>query len=43
VTDRMWMNLDYLDAAAMTAFVDKQAAYYAAYYVDIAGKIGIRK
>jgi hypothetical protein len=39
VTDRMWMNLDYLDAAAMTAFVEKQAAYY----VDMAGKIGIRK
>jgi tripartite-type tricarboxylate transporter receptor subunit TctC len=39
VTDRMWMNLDYLDAAAMTAFVDKQAAYY----VDMASKIGIRK
>jgi tripartite-type tricarboxylate transporter receptor subunit TctC len=39
VTDRMWMNLDYLDAAGMTAFVEKQAAYY----VDMAGKIGIRK
>jgi tripartite-type tricarboxylate transporter receptor subunit TctC len=39
VTDRLWINLDYLDAAAMTAFVEKQAAYY----VDMAGKIGIRK
>ena len=38
-TDRLWINLDYLDAAAMTAFVEKQAAYY----VDMAGKIGIRK
>jgi tripartite-type tricarboxylate transporter receptor subunit TctC len=38
-TDRLWMNLDYLDAAAMTAFVEKQAAYY----LDMAGKIGIRK
>jgi tripartite-type tricarboxylate transporter receptor subunit TctC len=38
-TDRMWMNLDYMDAAAMTAFVEKQAAYY----VEMAGKIGIRK
>jgi tripartite-type tricarboxylate transporter receptor subunit TctC len=38
-TDRLWMNLDYLDGAAMTAFVEKQAAYY----VDMAGKIGIRK
>jgi tripartite-type tricarboxylate transporter receptor subunit TctC len=38
-TDRLWMNLDYLDAAGMTAFVEKQTAYY----VDMAGKIGIRK
>lgn len=38
-TDRLWMKLDYLDASAMTAFVEKQAAYY----VDMAGKIGIRK
>src|SRR5262245_695630 len=37
--DRLWMNLDYLDAAGMTAFVDEQTAYY----VNIAGKIGIRK
>jgi len=39
VTDRLWMNLDYLDAAAMTAFVAKQADYY----TDMAAKIGIRK
>ncbi len=39
VTDRLWMNLDYLDAAGMTAFVEKQAAYYS----DIAARIGIRK
>jgi hypothetical protein len=39
VADRMWMNLDYLGAAEMTAFAAKQAAYY----VDVAGKIGIRK
>ena len=38
-TDRLWMNVDYLDAAEMTAFVEKQTAYY----TDIAGKIGIRK
>lgn len=37
--DRLWMNLDYLNAAEMTAFVEKLAAYY----TDIAGKIGIRK
>ena len=37
--DRLWMNLDYLNATEMTAFVEKQAAYY----TDIAGKIGIRK
>jgi len=37
--DRQWMNLDYLNAGEMTAFVEKQAAYY----TDIAGKIGIRK
>src|SRR5262245_3292962 len=36
---RLWMNLDYLNGGEMTAFVDKQAAYY----TDIAGKIGIRK
>lgn len=39
VAERMWMHADYLDAAAMTAFVEKQGAYY----VDMAGKIGIRK
>ncbi len=38
-TDRLWMTLDYLDAAATKAFVEKQAAYYA----ELAGKIGIRK
>ena len=38
-TDRLWMNLDYLNAAEMTAFVEKQAAYY----TDVADKIGIRK
>ncbi|MGH2627845.1 MAG: tripartite tricarboxylate transporter substrate binding protein [Anaerolineales bacterium] len=38
-TDRLWMNLDYLTAAEMTAFVKEQAAYY----TDLAGKIGIRK
>ena len=38
-TDRLWMNLDYLNAADMTAFVDKQAAYY----TDMAGRIGVRK
>jgi tripartite-type tricarboxylate transporter receptor subunit TctC len=38
-TDRLWMNLDYLNAAEMTAFVEKQAVYY----TDIAAKIGIRK
>jgi len=37
--DRLWMNLDYLNATEMTTFVEKQAAYY----TDIAGKIGIRK
>src|SRR5574341_721888 len=26
--DRQWMNLDYLNAGEMTAFVEKQAAYY---------------
>ena len=38
-TDRLWMNLDYLNAAEMTAFVDKQATYY----LEVAAKIGIRK
>lgn len=38
-TDRLWMNIDYLNAADQTAFVEKQAAYY----VDMATKIGIRK
>ena len=37
--DRLWMNLDHLNAADMTAFVEKQAAYY----TEVAGKIGIRK
>jgi tripartite-type tricarboxylate transporter receptor subunit TctC len=37
--DRLWMNLDHLGAADMTAFAEKQAAYY----VDMAGRIGIRK
>jgi tripartite-type tricarboxylate transporter receptor subunit TctC len=39
VADRLWMNVDHLGAAEMKAFVEKQAAYY----VDVAGKIGIRK
>jgi tripartite-type tricarboxylate transporter receptor subunit TctC len=38
-TDRLWMNVDYLSASEMTAFVEKQAAYY----TDMAGRIGIRK
>jgi tripartite-type tricarboxylate transporter receptor subunit TctC len=38
-TDRLWMNLDPLNAAEMTAFVEKQAAYY----TDVAAKIGIRR
>jgi tripartite-type tricarboxylate transporter receptor subunit TctC len=38
-TDRLWINLDFLNAAEMTAFVEKQAAYY----TDVATKIGIRK
>jgi tripartite-type tricarboxylate transporter receptor subunit TctC len=38
-TDRLWINLDHLNAADMTSFVEKQAAYY----VDTATKIGIRK
>ena len=38
-TDRLWINLDYLNAADMTAFVETQAAYY----TDVAAKIGIRK
>ncbi|MGH7334594.1 MAG: hypothetical protein ACREKS_17990 [Candidatus Rokuibacteriota bacterium] len=38
-TDRLWINLDYINAADMTAFVENQAAYY----TDMAGKIGIRK
>jgi tripartite-type tricarboxylate transporter receptor subunit TctC len=38
-TDRLWMNLDFLNAAEMTSFVEKQAAYY----TDVATKIGIRK
>jgi tripartite-type tricarboxylate transporter receptor subunit TctC len=39
VTDRLWMNLDPLSAAEMKAFVERQAAYY----TEMAGKIGIRK
>lgn len=39
VTDRLWMNVDHLNAAQMTAFVEEQAAYYTA----MAGKIGLRK
>jgi hypothetical protein len=31
--------VDYLSASEMTAFVEKQAAYY----TDMAGRIGIRK
>jgi tripartite-type tricarboxylate transporter receptor subunit TctC len=38
-TDRLSMNLDHLNADEMTAFVEKQAAYY----TDMASKIGIRK
>jgi tripartite-type tricarboxylate transporter receptor subunit TctC len=38
-TARLWMTLDYLDGAAMTAFVEKEAAYY----VDKASRIGIRR
>jgi tripartite-type tricarboxylate transporter receptor subunit TctC len=38
-TDRLWMNLDPLNAAEMTTFVEKQAAYY----TDVAAKIGIRR
>ena len=38
-TDKLWMNLDHLNAADMTAFVEKQAAYY----TDMAGRIGVRK
>jgi tripartite-type tricarboxylate transporter receptor subunit TctC len=38
-TDRLWMKLEYLDAAEMTTFVEQQAAWYTA----VAGKIGIRK
>ena len=39
VTDRLWMNLDYLSSLEMRAFVEKQAVYY----TEMAGKIGIRK
>jgi len=38
-TDRLWMNVDYLTAAEMTTFVEKQAAYY----TEVAAKIGIRR
>ena len=37
--DRLWMKLEYLNAAEMTAFVENQAAWYTA----MADKIGIRK
>jgi tripartite-type tricarboxylate transporter receptor subunit TctC len=37
--ERLKMNVDYLNAAEMTAFVAKQAAYY----TEMATKIGIRK
>ena len=37
--DRLWMNLDYLNAAEMTAFVAKDAAHY----TQLADKVGIRK
>ena len=37
--DRLWMKLEYLNAAEMTAFVENQAAWYTA----VADKIGIRK
>jgi tripartite-type tricarboxylate transporter receptor subunit TctC len=39
VTDRLWMNVDHLNAAQMTAFVEEQAAYY----TTMAGRIGLRK
>jgi tripartite-type tricarboxylate transporter receptor subunit TctC len=39
VTDRLWMNVDHLNAARMAAFVEEQAAYY----TTMAAKIGIRK
>jgi tripartite-type tricarboxylate transporter receptor subunit TctC len=38
-TDRIKMNIDHLNAAETTAFVEKQAAYY----TDMAAKIGLRK
>ena len=38
-TDRLWMNLSYLDSAQMAAFVEKQADYYS----DLARKIGMRR
>ena len=37
--NRLWMNLDYLNAAEMTAFVAKDAAHY----TQLADKVGIRK
>jgi tripartite-type tricarboxylate transporter receptor subunit TctC len=39
VTDRLWMNVDHLNAARMAAFAEEQAAYY----TTMAAKIGIRK
>jgi tripartite-type tricarboxylate transporter receptor subunit TctC len=38
-TDRLWMKLEYLNAAGMTAFVEDEASWY----TSVAGKIGIRK
>ncbi len=38
-TDRLWMNLVYLNSAEMTAFVAKDAAHY----TQLADKLGIRK
>jgi tripartite-type tricarboxylate transporter receptor subunit TctC len=37
--ERISMNIDYLGAAQHRAFVEKEAAFY----TDLAGKIGIRK
>ena len=37
--DRLWMKIEYLNAAEMTAFVENQAAWYTA----VADEIGIRK
>jgi tripartite-type tricarboxylate transporter receptor subunit TctC len=37
--DRISMNIDYLSAAQLRAFVEKEAGFY----TDLAGRIGIRK